>query len=84
MITAVAKERAKEGMKRPLIRCSVMITSRVLITKVNIPKVIRVIGREIRSSRGRIKRFNRPRTIPAQTKFSGADEVIAGKSTAAK
>jgi hypothetical protein len=35
MMKAVAKARASDGIYRPLMRCAVMITSRVLITNVN-------------------------------------------------
>jgi hypothetical protein len=84
IMTAAAKESAKEGIERPLIKKSVIITSKVLITRVKSPNVIRLSGKETSNKRGRIKRFSTPKTIPAQKQFSKEEEVISGKrSTAA-
>lgn len=73
------KDREKEGMIRPLIRCCVMMTKSVLITSVNNPSVISVSGREMSSNNGRTKRFKIPSTSPAQKKLSKEAALIAGK-----
>lgn len=60
----------------PLVKKEVNCTSHVLITKVNIPIVIKLIGREISNSRGRISRVIKPRIRPAQnTAVSDAIDI---------